>query len=383
MNQEDIRRIRKRIDPGLENFRSIYGCYVNGAGEIVTSMEIPVLDMDAEEREMYAALLKKVLSGRAERNLIDIDFTPDQVENSDEHRLLMALKESQLRDGGMRNLLYERIIEHLDMDGDGYVIVLASEVYDLGSRYKKDGEWSEESTSQFGYFLCSICPVKTSRAALQYNASEQEFRGISTGSVLAAPVLGFMFPVLNDGAADIYQVQYYSRSAADIHDDLIGGLFASERMPMAADIQKDTFNQTLSEALGKECSLDVVSALQAKMAAKAEDNEAEKSRELPRIAVEDVEEILAGKGISSDHIREFREAIGERFDGAGTFNINNLISRKKFEVQTPETKITTEPINGVRLKTRTIDGVTYILVPIGESITVNGVEVVVDYGEEK
>ena len=70
MRPEEVRRIRKRIDTTLSNFRSIYGCYVNAAGEIVTTMEIPVLDMETEEREMYAAILKKVLSGKAERKAL-------------------------------------------------------------------------------------------------------------------------------------------------------------------------------------------------------------------------------------------------------------------------------------------------------------------------
>ena len=38
MRPEDIRKIRKRIDSTLSNFRSIYGCYVNSAGEIVTTI---------------------------------------------------------------------------------------------------------------------------------------------------------------------------------------------------------------------------------------------------------------------------------------------------------------------------------------------------------
>ena len=105
MRPEEIRRIRKRIDTTLSNFRSIYGCYVNAAGEIVSTMEIPVLDMESEEREMYAAVLKKVLSGKAERNQISLEMPADKVGNSDEHRLLMALKSTQLRDENIRELL--------------------------------------------------------------------------------------------------------------------------------------------------------------------------------------------------------------------------------------------------------------------------------------
>ena len=92
MRPEDIRKIKKRIDGTLSNFRSIYGCYVNAAGEIVAKMEIPVLDMETEEREMYAAVLKKVLSGTQDRNRINVEFAPDKIGSSDEHRLLMALK---------------------------------------------------------------------------------------------------------------------------------------------------------------------------------------------------------------------------------------------------------------------------------------------------
>lgn len=382
MRPEDVRRIRKRIDPALENFGSIYGCYVNGAGEIVTKMEIPVLDMDTEEREMYSAILKKVLSGTPERNLLDIGFTPAQVEKSDEHKLLMAIKNSQLKDEGMRDLLYQRVIESLDTEGDSYVIILAADTYDLKSKDNRSEEWSEESVEQFAYFLCAICPVKTSKSALQYNASEQEFRGISTGTILSAPKVGFMFPELDDGGADIYQALYYSRSSSEIHDELIEGLFASEKTPMAADEQKETFNNALADALGKECSLDLITTLQARMAVMAEEKDPDKSRSIPKIAIEDIEDILENKGVTDESIKEFRETALERFDGAAEFSINNLLQKRNFEVRTPESRIVTEPENALRLKTRTIEGVTYILVPIGESITVNGVEVAVDYEED-
>ncbi len=383
MTPEDIRRIRKRIDSTLENFSSIYGCYVNGAGDTVATMEIPVLGMDTEEKEMYAATLKKVLSGTQERNLLDIEFTPDQVDNSDEHRLLMALRDSSLKDAGMRELLYQRIRESFHNDGDSYVILLASDTYDLKSKDVKGEEWSEESTEQFAYFLCAICPVKSSKAALQYDAEEQEFRGISTGTLLAAPALGFMFPVLDDGGADIYRASYYSKSSADIHDELIQALFASEQLPMAADVQKETFNTSLADALGKECSLDLVTALQARMSVIAEESKEDETVTVPVIALEDVEDLLADRGVSEEGIGEFRKTVEERFDGASDFNINNIIQKKKFEVRTPETRIVTEADNALRLKTKTIDGVTYILVPVGESVTVNGVEIAVEFDDSK
>lgn len=382
MKDQDIRRIRKRIDTTLNNFRSIYGCYVNAAGEIVSTMEIPVLDMETEEREMYAAILKKVLSGKAERNQIALEFPTEKVGNSDEHRLLMALKSTQLRDDSMRDLLYQRIIENLDMDGESYVIILAADTYDLRTKDVKDEEWSEESNEQFEYFLCAICPIKTSKAALQYLPGQQEFRGISTGTLLAPPAIGFMFPVLDEGSASIYEAQYYTKSTAVNHGELITALFMMENPPMAADVQKDTFNFTLSESLGKECSLDVVTTLQAKLTAKLEAVHEEDPSAIAEAYIEDIEDILSDKGVSDGSIKDFCESVGKRFDGAASFNIGNIVRKKNFEVKTPETKIVTDSETALRIKTRKIDGVTYILVPAGESVTVNGVDISIKAEEQ-
>ena len=375
MRPEEIRRIRKRIDTTLTNFRSIYGCYVNAAGEIVTTMEIPVLDMESEEREMYAAILKKVLSGKVGRNQISLELPTDKVGNSDEHRLLMVLKSTKLRDENMRDLLYQRIMGSLDMDGESYVIILAADTYDLQTKDVKGEEWSEESNEQFDYFICAICPVKMSRAALQYLPGQQEFRGISTGTLLAPPAIGFVFPVLEEGSADIYQVQYYTKSTSVNHGELITALFMIDNPPMAADVQKETFDFTLAEALGKECSLDVVTSLQAKLSAKAEAMHEESPSEVAEVFIGDIEDMLSDKGVSDEKVRKFGESVGKRFDGAAAFNIGNLIQKRSFEVRTPETRIITDPETTLRIKTKKIDGLTYILVPAGESVSVNGVDV--------
>ena len=52
-----------------------------------------------EEAEQYFALLKKSLSGRLGKHLIDLVFSTQQVVDSEEHKLLMALRESGLQDG--------------------------------------------------------------------------------------------------------------------------------------------------------------------------------------------------------------------------------------------------------------------------------------------
>ena len=61
-----------------------------------------------DEAEKYLNLLKKALSGKIGKNLIDIIFSTEQVADSDEHRLLMALRDSQLKDGDIREEFYQK-----------------------------------------------------------------------------------------------------------------------------------------------------------------------------------------------------------------------------------------------------------------------------------
>lgn len=89
MTNGEIREIRKRIDEGLSNIRTVYGCYVDGACRVVSLMEIATSEMDAEERALYSKIIKNAVSGPPGRHLLDVCFDPKQVEKSDEHGMLV------------------------------------------------------------------------------------------------------------------------------------------------------------------------------------------------------------------------------------------------------------------------------------------------------
>ena len=183
MNQKELREIRKRFTLDKDSISHVYGCYVNAAKDIVAHMDMSMGLMEQEEAELYLKLLKKSISGTLGKNLLDIEFSTKQVEDSDEHRLLQALRQSHLRDEDMRELFYKRVIESLDFGDDSYVILLASDSYDIPFKGRDDELWEEGSNEVFDYIICCICPVKDARASLRYFAEEQNFRGASLGHV--------------------------------------------------------------------------------------------------------------------------------------------------------------------------------------------------------
>ena len=378
MNQNELKEIRRRFRPDKDNISRIYGCYVNAAKEIVTRIDMSLGLMDQEETEMYYKILKKSLSGTLGRNLIDIEFSTAQVENSDEHRLLQALRTSHLSDESMRELMYERIIETLDLGDESYVILMASDSYDVPFKGGDDEVFDEGSNEVFDYFICCLCPVKDAKSALRYESEERTFRGASTGHVLGAPEIGFMFPAFDDRCANIYNLLYYSRNISEIHDEFIRGIFNVADIPMSAGAQKDAFGGSLSAALGTDCSLEVIQAVHEDIREKLAFHKESKEPEAPEIYIEDVDDILRKSGVPDDKINSFNEECQRQLGSSDTFNPSNLVETKKFEMVTPEVKISVDPEYAYRIKTKVIDGEKYILIPADGTVEVNGIEVRVE-----
>ena len=383
MNQKELREIRKRFTLDKDSISHVYGCYVNAAKDIVARMDMSMGLMEQEEAELYLKLLKKSISGTLGKNLLDIEFSTKQVEDSDEHRLLQALRKSHLRDEDMRELFYKRVIESLDFGDDSYVILLASDSYDIPFKGRDDELWEEGSNEVFDYIICCICPVKDARASLRYFAEEQNFRGASSGHVLGNPELGFMFPSFDDRSTNIYNALYYSRGLVDIHHEFIDGIFHIEKSPMSAGAQQHAFTDVLCESLGEDCSLDVVKAVHGQIRQQLLVHKESKDPEVPELFVEDLDDVLKHSGVPEEKVEVFNEACRKEFGDQSILNPINVMESKKFEMKTPEVKITVDPEYTYLITTQEIDGSQYLLIPAGEGVTVNGIDISVGDGEEE
>ncbi len=382
MNQKELREIRKRFTLDKDSISHVYGCYVNAAKDIVARMDMSMGLMEQEEAELYLKLLKKSISGTLGKNLLDIEFSTKQVEDSDEHRLLQALRQSHLRDEDMRELFYKRVIESLDFGDDSYVILLATDSYDIPFKGHDDEIWEEGSNEVFDYIICCICPVKDAKASLRYFAEEQNFRGASSGHVLGNPELGFMFPSFDDRSTNIYNALYYSRGLVDIHHEFIDGIFNIEKSPMSAGAQQHAFTDVLCESLGEDCSLDVVKAVHGQIRQQLLVHKESKDPEVPELFVEDLDDVLKHSGVPEEKVEVFNEACRKEFGDQSILNPINVMESKKFEMKTPEVKITVDPEYTYLITTQEIDGSQYLLIPAGEGVTVNGIDISVGAGED-
>lgn len=372
MNEKEISEIRRRFRSDKSNISRIRGCYVNENKEIVSEFNQSLSIMSQDESEGMLAILKKTLSGTIGKNLIDIEFSTQQVIEAEEHKLLMNLKNSSLEDNNAVSEFYTRVIQSISFDSS-YLILLSCDKYDVFS-YSTDGNRDEDSSTVFTYILCSICPVKMTKPALSYFAYENTFHNISANSVVGSPELGFMFPAFDDRTANIYNALYYTRDVSQIHSKFVDNIFKSE-IPMPAAIQKETFQTILSDSISEECNYEVVQAVHDQICEMIEEHKANKEEKPLMISKNTVKKVLQSCGVDETRVTAFEEKYDTAFGTDTEIRPQNIVDTKQFELRTADVTIKVNPERSDLIKTQIIDGTKYILIRADENVEVNGVNI--------
>ena len=380
MIDKEISEIRRHLRRDRSNMTAIYGCFVNDNKEIITEFRQSTGIMPENESDKYFALLRRTLSGSIGRNLIDITFKTSQVAGSPEHKLLMDLRASQLKDDELRLSFYQKIIDSVVMEGN-YLILLGYDTYDVPFKSKDDAVLKDNSDETYSYILCTICPVKQTKGGLHYVPEEKTFHDGASSQMIAAPALGFLFPAFDNRSTNIYSALYYTHDVKTGQDALIEALFNTP-VPQPAEEQKKTFEALLTTTLGEECSLDVVQTVHDQLRERIALHKEAKVPEPLMIAKADVKEVLAACGVSEEHLSKFSVDYDEAFGFEADLHPRNIIDDKHFELKTPDVVIKVDPARNDLIETRVIGGIKYIMICADEAVEVNGVNINIS-AEEK
>ncbi len=375
MNQRDLAGIKRRLNPDKRNPSLICGCYVDYLGNLITSFELPVATLYEQENEKYMSIFKKVLSGQIGQALTPIAYP---VEDDD---LLLRVRDSALNDADSVQELFTKLIagiraEHPDMQSvedaqtaDNWLILLLHDDLDVRKRDANGEIDYENSDRAFSYILCAICPVKQEKTALRYDPTDSIFHQRAPEWLASAPVLGFLFPLYEGGAADVNTILFFSKDSNDAHEAFLKAAFNLEAMMPAAE-QTETFQTLLAQSLGTECSLDVVQEMHEVVSGLIE--EQDKDAEPLMLSKQDVARVLTDGGVSADRVEAFQNGFDATFGAGAVLPAVNLVTPKQFKVDLPSVSIKVDPKQADLLETRVIDGRSYLLIPIDGDISVNG-----------
>ena len=373
MNEKEIGELRRRLRPDKSNINYIYGCYVNERKEIISQFKESLTMMGEQDGEKFLSLFRKVMTGSIGRNLLDLSFRTQQVVDSDEHRLLMTLRDSALEDENALQAFFSRVIQSLDLESNS-LILLTYNTYDVYYKGKDDVVQEDNSTEQFRYILCAVCPVKETKPSLNYIGRESRFHIQAPGQVVGSPEMGFMFPAFDDRATNIYNALYYTHNVQEGHDDFVDAVFKTEK-PMPAMVQRETFQTILGETLEEECSYDVVQAVQDHLTQMIDVHKESKEPEPLTISKRGLRAVLSASGVSDEHVEAFDERFDAEFGVNTELSPQNLVDTKRLEVKAPDVVIQVNPDRSELLQTRIVDGAKCIVIRVSEGVEVNGVAI--------
>ncbi len=379
MNEREIGEIRRRVRRDRSNMTAIYGCYVNGQKEIVSEFKSSTGIMPENEAEKYFGLLRRTLTGSVGKNLIDITFKTEQVAGSPEHKLLMDLRATGLKDENLRAELYTKIIASANME-DGFLILLGCDSYDVPFKSTDGDTQNDASNETYTYLLCAVCPVKQTKANLHYDPQDKAFHDAGIAQVPSAPEVGFLFPAFDNRATNIYNALFYTHSAKQSQEALADALFRVE-VPKPAAEQKKSFEALLGTSLQENCSLEAVQAVHEQLCQSIELHKESKTAEPLLISKEQVKRALSESGVPEKNIAKFSVDYDSVFGQDAQLYPKNIINNKRFEITTADVSIQVTPEGRDLIETRIIDGVKYILICADENVEVNGVPIHI--GEEE
>lgn len=371
MNKKEIAEIKKQFTPDRCAITRICGCYVNSEKEKQLEMKEAFLSLSDEEMFKYFDIFRKTLSGTIGKNLLNMEFPLQQELEGGTQEFLLKLRDSGLKDEELVTQFYDRVISSYDF-GENYLILLIHAAYDIPGKTNDGLDMDDASTDVYQYVLCSICPVKLSKAALCYNAQNNTIEERIRDWIVDMPSLGFLFPAFNDRNTDLHSLLYYSKNAEELHQTLIDEILGCVT-PLSAKSQKETFNSIIQETLGSDCDYEAVKTIHEKITEMV-DEHADEPEPLTLDKYE-VKKLLQEGGATKEDLEDFDERYDDSVGEKSSFLASNISSARKFEIKTPDVVIQVNPERTDLVETQVIDGRTYLMIEVTDSVEVNGLSV--------
>ena len=424
LRNKDILELKRRFKKEACTFTKMCGCYVDANKNKVVELNETFLNLEDEEFYKYLEIAKKALSGTIGNNLLELRFNKEEEEPGKMQQYLLGLRESGLKNPDLLEHLFDLIIENYDYVGN-YLILIFHDAYDVITKTNDDLK-IDESEEVYQYLLCAICPVNLSKPGLGYREDENRIGVRIQDWVVGVPDTGFLFPSFIERSSDIHSITYYVRDAKDSHPDFIEALGCGAKR--TATEEQQTFHAMVKRAIAPiiEKSDDVLLEIQENLNAIVEEKEAIMEDmvlgepEEITLTSDMIKEVLTQSEIPDETVMQIQEHFEEEFHDAlpivkhlvdeTAIEKNNKVKKEQKLLEEvaslkEELKITKEtsaeaiadpapkpeameysdvflrmnPMKAEKVKSQTIDGQKYLMIPVeeDEQINLNGVETTV------
>lgn len=372
MDKKSIAEIRRLIKPESCIDR-IRGCYVSEDGTVIRELHDSVHSMEKDSLEKYCEILRSSLSGKPGRNLFNMEFPLEEEEEGEGGRQqrLYSFLQTELKDDRRLTEFFEKIVENFHSEGK-YLILLMHGSYDIPAKGSDNIELEDASDYVYSFLICAICPVNLMKEGLCYDEDACTFLDRRTDWAAQKPVCGFLYPAFNDRQPDIHSLLYYCRKEQERHEEISADVLGCS-LPIPETDQKDIFKSMVEQTLGRNCDFENVKNLSEAVSDLIE--EQKDSGEPAQIEKNDMRRLLLENGAEQEVLSDFDKAYDEAVGAGVPLMAENLVDTGKLEVSSPNVKIRVNAEMSEMLRTKVIDGMEYLLIPVVDDLEVNGIRI--------
>lgn len=370
MNKKEVLEIRKQFTPANCAITRICGCYVDHEKNKKLKTKEAFLSLPEEEAFKYFDIFRKTLSGSIGKNLLNLDYSTEKEGTETPHDLLYVMRLTKLQNDDIVEKFYDSVIENYDYN-ENYYIILIHGMYDIPGKASDGEEMFDASDEVYEFIMCSICPMKLSKAELSYDAQDNRIENRVRDWVVDKPDKGFLFPAFNDRSTDIHSALYYTRKSDEIHPEMIENVLGAE-MITSADVEKDLFLHLIEDVLGDKCDFETVRNIHETLNDLIEDYR--DSPEPLSLGKSDIRKIFEDSGVPEECMEKFDSEFDFTFGRRKTVLASNIAETKEFTVKTPNLTIKASPDRSDMVETKVVDGRQCIVIAVDDHVTVNGIE---------
>ncbi len=372
MNKAETLEIKKQFTPDRCTIDHICGCLVDHEKNKRLIFKKVFDSLPEEEIFKYLDIFQHTLAGTFGKNLISLEFPIDQEQAGGTQDFLLTLRDSKLEDDELVDECYDKIIANY-VNGENYFIILIHAVYDIPGVTSDGITMEDASDNVYDYMLCSICPVKLSKAGLGYNESKNVIEERYRDWIVDGPVKGFLFPAFIERNTDIHNMLYFTKKPEDLQPEFVEAMFGG-RAPISAPEQKDIFDAVVQNTIGEDADYDIMKNIHDNLNDMIEDHVDDP--EPLELKKQDVKQLLHDSGVPDERLDYFEENY-VKCAGDEDFPLlaSNIANTKKFDIETPDVVIKVKPDRTDLVESRIVDGRQCLVIAVDDHIEVNGINV--------
>lgn len=383
MNKKDIAAIRRQLKPenDLLTIKDIFNVYIlKESSDIYHHQHQPFEMLEDEQKELFLANFKKVLTGNLDEKLFELKFQKN-VENSSQlilHRGLVTDDTEQWKLDMLE--IVNKMLADRQYEMDIVVTFMRAEFY---KPVKETNEETEENSRDAVYshklILCSVNKTEDPRKELQFDYIEKMFTyNIVVNPVinLKAPLSGFLFPAITDNAQDVNRVLYSCSKANEPDEHFIDEVLNAEETYTAKD-DKAVFEEVVRDVTEDRIDTSTLASVYEEINELIENHD---EVEPAKLDAKDIENVLKSSGVENVQQEKIQEALKQYTDDehfqVKAQNIVPKYASKSIKINTKVANIAVSPQDLRHVRQVVFDGKRYLMIEVEEDAIIDGFKVI-------